>query len=325
MTEKTETTEFVIEDDKPEKQDKSVKSAAPEPEVEIVDDTPEKDRGRKPLDREVIEPTEEELAAYSDKVKERINELTHARHDERRRREQLEREHQEAIRIAEALAEENRRFQQQLKEGTTVHASQAMELAETRLERAKQKLRAAHEAGDTDTFVEAQQEVASAVMAVERAKSLSSTPLRKTQDADNVSSNAPERPPVAPKAEPQVDPRAQAWRNSNSWFGQDPEMTAFALGVHNKLVQARVDTRSDAYYNALNKRIREKFPEAFQDTTAPEKSSPPPTVVAPVSRSSSPAKIVLTKTQVQIAKRLGVPLDQYARQVAVLKEREQNG
>lgn len=315
-TKPEEKLEFEVEDDKP---------AKAEPELEIVDDTPEKDRGRKPLDREIAEPTEEELAAYSDKVRERINELTHARHDERRRREQLEREHQEAIRIAQGLTQENLRIQQQLKEGSSTVATQSVELAETRLERAKQKLRAAHEAGDTDTFIEANQEVALAAMALDRAKSLTSTPLRKGDDTDNVPTNAPERPPVASESRPQVDPRAQAWRNGNSWFGQDPEMTAFALGVHNKLVQTGVDTRTDAYYNALNKRIREKFPEAFQDSTTPEKSNPPPTVVAPVSRSSSPNKIVLTKTQVQLAKRLGVPLEQYARQVAVLKEREQNG
>lgn len=323
----TERTEFVFPDEQEEKEGKvKPEKAELKDEIEIVDDTPAADRGRKPLDREVAEPTEEELAAYSDKVKERINELTHARHDERRRREQLEREVQEATRLAQALVEENRRYQEQLKEGTTTFVTQSKELAENRLNAAKAKLRAAHEAGDTDTFVEAQQEVALAVMALERAKSLSQPFLREDTNPDNVRTNAPGRTPVAPENRPQVvvDPRAQVWRNSNPWFGQDPEMTAFALGVHNKLVQNGVDTQSDDYYKLLNKRIRDKFPEAFQDTTAPEKS-PPPTVVASASRSSSPKKIVLTKSQVSIANRLGVPLEMYARQLAKQQEQERNG
>lgn len=315
-----ERTEFVFPDEQEEEKPAPVATA--EPEVEIVDDTPEKDRGRKPLEKDVAEPTEEELAAYSDKVRERINELTHARHDERRRREQLEREHQETLRVAEVLAEQNRKIQEQLTRETTTSRTQSVSLAETQLERAKAKLRAAHEAGDTDTFVDAQQEVAAAVMALERAKSFSPTPLRNVYEGGNVQPDASQRAPVTPE-QPRVvvDPRAQAWRGSNPWFGQDPEMTAFALGVHNKLVQSGVDTRSDDYYKSLNKRIREKFPEAFQDTTMPEKL-PPPTVVAPVSRSSSPKKIVLTKSQVSVAKRLGVPLEMYARQLALLKEQD---
>jgi hypothetical protein len=100
-------------------------------------------------------------------------------------------------------------------------------------------------------------------------------------------------------------------------------MTAFALGVHNKLVQSGVDTQTDDYYKSLNRRIREKFPEAFAEPTTTAKS-PASSVVAPVTRSSSPKKIVLTSTQVSIAKRLGIPLETYAREVAQLKEQERN-
>ena len=304
-----------------EKEQEEVEVKDSDTEVEVVDDTPDEDRGRKPLEKEVAEPTEEELAAYSDKVKSRISELTHARHDERRKREQLEREYQEALRAAQALAEENKRIQQQLSHTTTTSHTQFKELAQTKLDRAKAKLRAAHEAGDTDTFVEAQQEVASAVMELERAKYMAQTPLQRETSSDNVEPNAPQRQPVAPKQQVVVDPRAQSWRDSNPWFGQDPEMTAFALGVHNKLVQSGVNPQGDEYYAALNKRMRQVFPEAFKDTTTPSKPAPS-TVVAPVTRSSAPKKVVLTKSQVAVANRLGVPLEMYARQVAALKEQE---
>jgi hypothetical protein len=313
--------EFTFPDEQEEKNVTEPVDNSNQPELEVVDDTPEEDRGRKPLEKEVVEPTEEELAAYSDKVKARISELTHARHDERRRREQLEREYQEAMRAAQALAEENRRIQQQLAQTTTTSASHYKELAQARLDRAKAKLRAAHEAGDTDTFVEAQQEVAAAVLDVERAKYVSQPPLQSQSFSGNVPSNAPERQPATPQTQVTVDPRASSWRESNPWFGQDPEMTAFALGVHNRLVQSGVNPASEEYYSALNKRIREVFPSAFKDTTTPSKPAPS-TVVAPVTRSSAPKKIVLTKSQVAVANRLGVPLEMYARQVAALKEQE---
>jgi hypothetical protein len=304
-----------------EKDDQEVEIKNDDTEVEVVDDTPDEDRGRKPLDKDVAEPTEEELAAYSDKVKSRISELTHARHDERRKREQLEREYNETLRAAQALAEENKRIQQQLSQTTTTSQTQFKELAQSKLDRAKAKLRAAHEAGDTDTFVEAQQEVASAVMELERAKYSAQPPLQRETSSDNVASNAPQRQPVAPQQQVVVDPRAQSWRDSNPWFGQDPEMTAFALGVHNKLVQSGVNPQGDDYYTALNKRVRQVFPEAFKDTTTPSKPAPS-TVVAPVTRSSAPKKVTLTKSQVAVANRLGVPLEMYARQVAALKEQE---
>ncbi len=174
-------------------------------------------------------------------------------------------------------------------------------------------MKAAHEAGDSDALVEAQQEVAQAVLALERAKA-APTPLQKETASDTVEAT-PERAPVQPKP----DARAAEWRKQNSWFGDDEEMTAFALGVHQKLVKQGVDTRSDAYYNALNKRLRETFPAAFK-TEEKSDAKPPATVVAPATRSSAPKKVTLTKTQVALAKRLGVPLEQYARQVALLAE-----
>lgn len=317
-----EKTEFVFPDEA-ENKDTEKKETAAESEIEIVDDTPEHDRGRKPLDKEVDDPTDEELTQYSEKVQSRIKELTHAKHDERRKREALEREQAEAMRIAQAIADENKRLKKQLETGSTNYVTQSQQLAEIQLANAKAKLKQAHESGDSDAFVDAQQEVASAVLALERIKSFKNTPLQKDEGADNVATNAPERPPV-----PKVDAKAAAWRDKNSWFGSNKRMSAFALGVHQELVEKGYNTSSDEYYNAIDAEMRATFPTYFKDS-APSaepraERQRPATVVAPVTRSTSPNKIVLTKTQVQIAKRLGVPLELYARKVAEQKE-QNNG
>lgn len=313
-----EKTEFVFPD---EVEEKKTTEVAAEAEIEIVDDTPERDRGRKPLEKEVVDPTDDELSEYSEKVQARIKELTHAKHDERRKRESLEREQTEAMRIAQAIADENKKLKRQLETGSNNYVTQSQQLAEIQLNNAKAKLKQAHETGDSDAFVDAQQEVASAVMQLERIKSFKPTPLQKEGEGDNVLSNAPERPPVA-----KVDAKAAAWRDKNSWFGSNKRMSAFALGVHQELVEKGYNTASDEYYEAIDAEMRATFPTAFKDS-APSaepraERQRPATVVAPVTRSTSPNKIVLTRTQVQIAKRLGVPLELYARKVAEQKEQD---
>lgn len=293
------------------------------PEIEVVDDTPEQDRGRKPLDKEVNDPTDDELQAYSDNVKNRIKELTHARHDERRAREAAQREKEEAFRLAQAAIEENKKLKERLSQGETHFVSQTQKLAEVELEKAKTALKAAHESGDTEAFAEAQIALNQAVFALERAKAMKPTPLRKEENPDNVAPQQAAQPPV-----PTVDPKATAWQQKNSWFGKDDEMTSFALGLHNKLVKAGYDTKSDDYYKAIDTRMRQVFPDQFKSEKTEEKpeapARKPATVVAPSTRATSAKKIVLTQTQVALAKRLGLPLDVYARQVAE-EMRKQNG
>lgn len=313
-----EKTEFTFPDEVEDKKEVKASKEEVEQDIEVVDDTPEADRGRKPLDREVDDPTDEELEQYGEKVKARIKELTHARHDERRGREAIEREHQEAIRLAQGAIEENKRLKKQLEEGSTANATQSQKLAEINLANAKAKLKAAHEAGDSDAFADAQEEVTTAVMALQQAKSFKPTPLQSEDASGTVVSNTPERPPIA-----KPDDKAVQWRKDNSWFGTDKRMTSFALGVHQELVEGGYDTKSDAYYSAINKALRDTFPTAFKAEEKADKK-PPATVVAPATRSSSATKVTLTKTQVALAKRLGVPLEQYARQVAAL-EQQKNG
>ena len=291
-----------------------------EGEIEVVDDTPDQDRGRKPLEKPVAEPTDDELEQYGEKVRARIKELTHARHDERRAKEALERQNQEAIRAAQMLFEENKRLKGQLNTGTTAFVSQAQRLAAVEVEKAKAALKAAHEAGDTEAFVEAQTKLNEAVFAQQRAKALKTPPpLQKQPQRDNV---APQQAPPVPASTPAPDPKLDAWRQRNPWFGEDDEMTSFAFGLHNKLAKSGANVGSDEYYATIDARVREVFPNKFE-TTKSEPAKRPATVVAPTQRATSAKKIRLTQSQVAIARRLGVPLEEYARNVARLEQ--QNG
>lgn len=291
-----------------------------EGEVEVVDDTPDQDRGRKPLEKPVAEPTDDELEQYSEKVRARIKELTHARHDERRAKEALERQNQEAIRAAQMLFEENKRLKGQLNTGTTAFVSQAQRLADVEVEKAKAALKAAHETGDTEAFVEAQTKLNEAVFAQQRAKALKApAPLQKQPQRGNV---APQQASPVPAPTPAPDPKLDAWRQRNPWFGEDDEMTSFAFGLHNKLAKSGANVGSDEYYATIDARVREVFPNKFE-TTKSEPAKRPATVVAPTQRATSAKKVRLTQSQVAIARRLGVPLEEYARNVARLEQ--QNG
>ena len=126
---------------------------------------------------------------------------------------------------------------------------------------------------------------------------------------------------------PQVaDERAMTWAKANPWFGTDDEMTSLALGLHNKLAKQGVDLQSDEYYEAINTRMQQLFPEQFEDVAQMEVEKPKrkANVVAPATRSTSPRKVTLTQTQVSVAKRLGLTPEQYAKQVAI-EMRKDNG
>lgn len=285
------------------------------PEIEIVDDTPDQDKGRKPLDRQVAEPTDDELEQYGEKVRNRIKELTHARHDERRAREALERQHQEALRATQALFEENKKLKGHLNTGTTGFITQAQKLANMEVEQAKAALKAAHEAGDTEAFVEAQAKLNEAVFAQQRTKSLKPPPLQTEEQRDNV---VPQQPsPQAPV--PQVDSATQAWVDRNRWFGQDDEMTSLAMGVHTKLVKSGVTPGTKDYFDTIDTRLRQVFPDKFE-APAPSPTKRPATVVAPTQRATSAKKVRLTQSQVAFARRANIPLEEYARHVALLEQ-----
>jgi hypothetical protein len=272
-------------------------------EVEVVDDTPEEDRGREPAP-EPEDVSDEELEKYSESVQKRIKKFSKGYHDERRAKEAALREKEEALRLAQNILEENKRLQGSLGQNQEVSLAQAKRLAETDLAAAKAKLKAAHEAFDPDALAEAQVELNRAVLRTERLAAVR-PPLQRPENQVQPQ-QIPQRAP-----EPTPDEKALRWKEKNPWFGQDEEKTSFALGLHTKLVKEGVDPQSDEYYARVNQRMKQVFPELADAEPRQRKST-----VAPATRSTAPKKIVLTQTQVNIAKRLGVPLEAYAKQVA---------
>jgi hypothetical protein len=288
-----------------------------EVDIEIEDDTPVQDRGRKPLDKEVADPTDDEIESYSDKVKTRIKELTHARHDERRVKEATMREKQELERLAQQLIQENKRLKQNVYTGQEAIIEGAKSKAESDLDKARAKLKAAQEAFDNDAIVAALEEVTDAKIRAEQVRNYRPTPLQE----DNFEVQTPQAQPQ--RAEP--DEKTLRWQAKNQWFGQQgfEEYTSYALGLHQKLVTNGVDPRSAEYFEQIDARMKSTFPDLFgrseDKPRSGEVQKKPATVVASVSRSTSAGKIKLTTTQVALAKKLGLTPQQYAAQVAKLE------
>ena len=317
-----EKVEYVFPDEK-EEAEKSANALLKDDdiEIEIVDNTPSADRNREPLDEPPEEVTDEELERYSDvKLKERLAKLGKGYHDERRAKEAATREKEEAIRLAQAVVEENKKLKGSLSTNQEALLDQAKRVVATDLEKAKAKYKAAYESGDSDAMVDAQEELTTARMKVEKVNSFKPTPLQDDESTVQIERIA-QTPPV--------DRKAEAWKDSNPWFGKDREMTGYAFALHEKLVvEDGIDPNSDEYYRKLNGRIRQVFPEKFnsrdsadaQTSQRPSKSN----VVAPATRSTAPRKIVLSPDQVRMANRLNVPLKLYAEKVAE-QERNKNG
>lgn len=295
-----------------------------EVDIEIVDDTPEEDRGRKPLEREVDDPTEEELEEHSAKVQKRLRELTRARHDERRRADALAREKAELERVARALHEERTRMQEYINMGQTAYIEKSKQLAILAANAAKAKLTQAYDAGDSAAIAAAQEELTAAQMQLQEANNFRPTPLQQNQTQAYNPEQRAERAP----AQPQVDDRTLDWVARNPWFQRegDEDMTGYAMGVHAKLVREHGEqfTQTPEYYKQIDNAMRKAFPDRFEDDDGEVRKAPaakrPSTVVAPAQRSTKAKKIRLTQTQVNIAKRLGISLEGYAKQLAALEK-----
>jgi hypothetical protein len=286
---------------------------ADKPEIEVVDDTPEKDRGREPMKTPPPESlSDDELEKYDLSVRSRIKQVQKGYHEERRAKEAAQREREEALRLAQQLVEENKKLKGTLSEGQSAFIEQAKLVAANDIEKARSAYKAAYEAGDSDALVAAQEELTAAKLKAERVNSFKPTPLQEEETA------------VQPTPQPQsveLDPKLRAWQDRNPWWGSNKRMTAYALGFHQELVENGTTAGSDDYYKAIDTEMRARFPDVFESgksertedaPTPPKKSN----IVAPATRSTAPKKIVLTRTQVELAKRLGVPLELYARKVA---------
>jgi hypothetical protein len=304
-----EKTEFEFPD---EAQDKKpgVKAAEEPTEIEIVDDTPPEDRNRKPMADTPKEMTDEELDKYDESVKKRIQHFTKGYHEERRAKESALREREEAVRAAQVIAEENKKLKGSLSQGQTALLEQAKKVVANEMDHAKRKYREAYEAGDSAALADAQEEMTAAKIKAERVNNFRPAPLQEEKNEVQT----PQQPP-----EPRRDPRADAWRDSNPWFGTNRKMTAYAIALHEDLVEnERISPASDDYFRRIDEEMRSRFSDEFE-SEKPADASPQrqkSNVVAPATRSTAPRKVVLTKSQVEIARRLNVPLELYARKVA---------
>ena len=277
-------------------------------EVEVVDDTPKADRNRKASDPPE-DVTDDELEDYSEKVRKRIQHFSKGYHDERRAKEAAFREREELERLSQQLVEENKKLKSNVNKNQTALLEQAKRSAVTDLESAKKQYKEAYEAGDSDGVLNAQESLTNAKIKADRLNNFKLPALQ--EDETNVKMVPETTPPPV-----EVDKRAQAWQDANDWFNQDVEMTSYALGLHNKLVNEGINPQSDNYYERIDSRMRQLFPENFEgeEVEKPKKQS---NVVAPATRSTSPKKIRLTQTQYQLSKRLGLTPEQYAKQVAL--------
>lgn len=303
----------------PDEAEQDVKAAS-EIEIEIEDDTPEDDRGRTPMPKQLVQELEQdELDSYDEGVKTKLKQMRKVWHDERREKEAALREQQEALTLAKKLLDENKRIKQILTEGEKEYVSAAQSAANFKLEAAKRAHREAHEAGDSERLADAAVALQQASFDLERAKNFKLPPLQEEFTPVQTQTNQAQS----------LDPKLVAWQSRNTWFGQDDEMTATAYGLHRKLERSgTIPIGSDAYYDVLDKTMRKRFPEAFVSEEAEEvKPQPakakPSTVVAPAVRSTSSNKVRLRASQVQLAKKLGLTPEQYAQ--AALKLESRNG
>lgn len=309
-----EKVEFEFPDEKQEAENKVNAEAEGKDEIEIVDDTPPEDRGRTPMAEPPREFADDELAKYDASVQQRIKHFTKGYHEERRAKEAALREREEALRIAQTIVEENKQLKGSLGQNQAAVLDSYKKLAANELEKAKAKYKEAYESGDSEAITEAQAGLTTAAMRAERVNNIKAPSLQ----AEKTVVQRREEARIEPVSAPATDYKAQDWQQKNQWFGKDEEMTSFALGLHTKLINSGIDPKSDEYYERLNSRIRQVFPESFESEKTVDAPTPRPAKsnVAPATRSTAPKKIVLTQTQVNLAKRLGVPLELYARKVA---------
>ena len=287
--------------------------------IEIEDDTPEIDRRAKPLDKEVEDPTDEEIENYTQGAQARIKQLTHARHDERRAKEAAVREKEELERMTAAILEENRKLKEYVKTGEATYAETLQAKAEAEMEMARRKYKEAQESYDSDAMLAAQESLTEAKMRLESAKNFKPTSLQTSESDVQTYQTAPQAA--------KLDERTLRWQAKNQWFGAPgyEEMTAFALGLHQKLVATGVDPRSDEYFARVDGRLKQVFPALFDsiESSSDKKEEPvkkPATVVASASRSSGAKKTIkLTTTQQRLADKFGLTHKQYAQEVLKLE------
>jgi len=316
--------------------DKDIAAEDDKFEVEIEDDTPKEDRRRRPdPEGPPDDPTEDELASYDEKVQARIKKFTRGYHDERRAKEEAFREREAAETFAKQVFEENKRLQQQLSTGSKAFIETSKGAAEVELEAAEKAYKQAYEDGNSEALVAAQKAITKASIKLDRATDMRPIEIEEREF---------KAPLPAEPDKPRLTPRTQKWVDKNSdWWGVDDEMTMAAMGLDKRLQREYGSdyVGTEEYFQTIDKTMRKRFPEHFEDVQSNEEDTPPPkkrvsepvdeddepprraqkftSVVAPASRSTPPNRIKLKASEAEVARRLGVPIEEYAKQVAKLK------
>jgi hypothetical protein len=271
---------------------------------EVVVDTKASTEEKKQDDSDV-----DDLSEYSESVKKRISKLTNRFREEERQR-------QAALEFAESVKKQNEELKAKIDKLDTTYVGEFDTRVQSQSIAAKEAYRKAAEENDVDAMYEASQNIARIAMEEARLNELKTRREQQTKEVEAAPVAQPQQP-QQPQARP--DPKAEDWARKNEWFGQDNTMTYAAFGLHKQLIEEEgFDPNSDEYYNELDNRIRSEFPHKFKET--PKKSNSPRVASAgtTASKSSSPKgrrTVKLTASQIAIAKRLNVPLEEYAKYV----------
>jgi hypothetical protein len=294
-------------------------------EIEIEDDTPEEDRGKTPSDPKFVEELDkDELDEYSTAAKQKIAAFKKVYHDERRAKEAADREREEAVEVAKRLFQENKALKGRVNNTEGFAISSIKSNAQAALDKAKREYRDAYESGDTDKIIDAQEAMTEAKMSIANAERAEQNFNNQPVQDEEFVVQTPQRPKQPPR-----DQKFEKWRERNSWIDSDSEMRALAMGTHERLVAEHGAgyATTDEYYRRIDATMRKRFPERFEEDegTEIEVDSKPPArtkpsvVVAPASRSTASKKLKLKPSQVDLARKLGITNEQYAKEVLKLE------
>ena len=255
----------------------------------------------------------EEMDDYGKKVQSRIDKLT-------KRVRESERREQAAIQYAQGVQAEQNKLQNKVRSLDTGYLTEFSTRVEAETAETKKALKAALDAGDIDKQVEANQKLARLAIEHERVKATQAQRerLKKEMEARGIDPNQPQMPqqpvqqPQRQAPPPPPDPKAEDWASKNTWFGEDEPMTLTSFSIHRKLMEEGFDPQSDSYYNEIDKRMKDTFPHKFEQQVSPTQTVASANRGGPVRRKGT---VRLTPSQVAIAKKLGVPLSEYAKYV----------
>jgi hypothetical protein len=292
--------------------------------IEVVDDTPPEDRNVEPLPQDIQEDLEtaDTSKDYSKNVKDKFTQYKKAWHDERRAKEAALREQAEALSTAQKILDENKKLKQMLHSGEKELISTYQTSAELELDKARKNYKNAYDSGDTDALLEAQEEMTRAQLKLDKAKNFKPTVQNPENDVQ-IQVKQPQQPA-------QMDDKVAEWVSRNPWY-VDPNkkvMSKYAVFVHEELEEkfGKAFVGTDEYFKRIDAEVKRRFPEEFDDTEVkndeeekPQRTAKLSTVVAPAKRSTSSKKIVLTKTQVALARKFGLSPEQYARELSKLE------